>query len=258
MGILGGAYNYERELYFYCGDHLSSTQVVSNINGYLIQGIFYAPFGEVIYEDNAYWNRSVIPDYTFNGKEYDEENGMYYYSARYYNPPTFISRDPLFEKKPWMNPYAYCRNNPLIFIDPTGEDEWEINKQGEVKWKKQSDVHTLFALDKNGQRTGESLTLNDRAIFDGLAESGKNSGYTLSSVTGGENSQDAMLQTFKFTADNTDVEWRADRFREGGGNNYALGTIHNEDYSTSAENLGHSASSVIAFVHSHPNISRKG
>ena len=38
--------------------------------------------------------------YAFNAKELDEENGMYYYSARYYAPPTFISRDPLFEKYP--------------------------------------------------------------------------------------------------------------------------------------------------------------
>jgi RHS repeat-associated protein len=190
----------------------------------------------------------------FNAKEKDEESGMYYYEARYYNPPSFISRDPLFEKKPWMSAYAYCRNNPLIFIDPTGEDEWEINKQGEVKWIKESETHTLFALDGKGNRTGASLTLKDRSIFDGLAESGKNSGYTLSSVTGGENSQDAMLQTFKFAADNTDVEWRADRFKEGGRNNYALGTIHNENYSPSAEDLGHSSSSVVAFIHSHPNV----
>jgi RHS repeat-associated protein len=61
-----------------------------------------------------------MPDYLFNAKELDEENGMYYYSARYYNPPTFISRDPLFEAKPWMSGYAYCGNNPVNKIDPTG------------------------------------------------------------------------------------------------------------------------------------------
>ncbi len=58
--------------------------------------------------------------YAFNAKELDEENGMYYYSARYYAPPTFISRDPLFEKYPFMSPYAYCANNPVLFIDPDG------------------------------------------------------------------------------------------------------------------------------------------
>jgi RHS repeat-associated protein len=244
---------YENELYFYQSNHLGNTQVVTDRNGAVTQGLLYTPFGEVIYEDNAYWHRDRIPDYQFNGKEYDEENGMYYYSSRYYNPPTFISRDPLFEKK-FTSPYAYCLNNPLLFIDPNGEDEWEINKQGEVKWIKESRTHTLFALDGKGNRTGVSLTLKDRSIFDGLAESGKNSGYTLSMATDGENSQNAMLQTFKFAADNTDVEWRADRFREGGKTNYSLGTIHDENYSPSAEMMGHSQSSVVAFVHSHPGI----
>jgi RHS repeat-associated protein len=62
----------------------------------------------------------TIPRYLFNAKELDEESGMYYYEARYYAPPTFISRDPLFEKCPFMSPYAYCNNNPVIYIDPDG------------------------------------------------------------------------------------------------------------------------------------------
>jgi RHS repeat-associated protein len=80
----------------------------------------YALFGEVITEYNAYWHQGKIPDYMFNGKEMDSESGMYYYSARYYNPPTFISRDPLFEKYFWCSPYAMTLNNPVKYIDPDG------------------------------------------------------------------------------------------------------------------------------------------
>ncbi len=58
--------------------------------------------------------------YAFNAKELDEETGMYYYEARYYAPPTFTSRDPLFEKFPSISPYAYCANNPMKYVDPTG------------------------------------------------------------------------------------------------------------------------------------------
>jgi RHS repeat-associated protein len=65
-----------------------------------------------------------MPNYAFNAKELDEENNMYYYSARYYAPPTFISRDPMFEKYPSISPYTYCANNPMKFVDPTGED-WD-------------------------------------------------------------------------------------------------------------------------------------
>ena len=245
----------ETALFFYHPDHLGSTGMVTDNSSNITQGFLYAPFGEIITEFNPSWESGRIPKYSFNGKELDEESGMYYYSARYYSPPTFISRDPLFEKK-FTSPYAYCLNNPLRFIDPDGRDEWEINKQGEVRWIKESDKHTLFALNENGDRTGASLTLKDRTIFDGLAESGANSDYSLSTATGGENSQDAMLQTFKFAADNTNVEWRVDRFRaEGGGSNYSIGTIHNTGFAPTAEAMGHSKSSVIAFIHSHPNTS---
>ena len=245
----------ETALFFYHPDHLGSTGMVTdNISNYT-QGMLYAPFGEIICDYNPTFHDSPMPNYAFNAKELDEENNMYYYSARYYAPPTFISRDPMFEKK-FTSPYAYCLNNPLRFIDPDGRDEWEINKQGEVRWIKESDKHTLFALNENGDRTGASLTLKDRTIFDGLAESGANSDYSLSTATGGENSQDAMLQTFKFAADNTNVEWRVDRFRaEGGGSNYSIGTIHNTGFAPTAEAMGHSKSSVIAFIHSHPNTS---
>ena len=46
---------------------------------------------------------------------------VYYFEARYYRAPTFTSRDPLFEKYFWMSPYAYCANNPVKYVDPTGE-----------------------------------------------------------------------------------------------------------------------------------------
>ncbi len=81
----------------------------------------YAPFGEIMTEYNPGWQSGVIPKYSFNAKELDEENGMYYYSARYYDPKgTFISRDPMFEKYFWSSPYAYCLNNPVKYIDPDG------------------------------------------------------------------------------------------------------------------------------------------
>jgi len=112
----------EREdaLFFYHPDHLGSTGMVTDNSSNITQGFLYAPFGEIITEFNPSWESGRIPKYSFNAKELDEENGMYYYSARYYAPPTFISRDPLFEKYPSISPYTYCANNPLKFVDPDG------------------------------------------------------------------------------------------------------------------------------------------
>jgi RHS repeat-associated protein len=138
--------------------------MVTDINASVKQQILYSPMGEVITEYNAYWKIDTIPSFRFNGKIFDEESGMYYYSARYYNPPTFISRDPLFEKYFWCSPYAMTLNNPVKYIDPDGckvvisyQDPGQKNSQklyyhkGELyKDKKYTDVYygnNKFALD---------------------------------------------------------------------------------------------------------------
>jgi RHS repeat-associated protein len=64
--------------------------------------------------------------FKFVGKELDMMNGLNLYDqlARGYDPATgrFLTIDPLAEKYPWISPYAYCLNNPLKYIDPTGKE----------------------------------------------------------------------------------------------------------------------------------------
>jgi RHS repeat-associated protein len=153
--LQGNGNNPENELYFYHGNHLSSTQMVTDMYGYVVQQVHYAPFGEVITEYNAYWHNGLIPDYMFNGKELDEESGMYYYEARYYNPnlSIFISRDPLFEVKPWMNPYAYTSNNPINRIDPSGLFDTESEAKA---YKKEHHIKGRVKFD------GDSWSIQNR------------------------------------------------------------------------------------------------
>jgi len=108
-------------IYYYHPNHLGSTCYVTDENASVVQGFLYAPFGEITNEyDNSFGN-NVLPKYSFNAKELDEETGFYYYEARYYAPPVFVSRDRLFEKYPFMSPYGYCMNNPIKYIDPSGD-----------------------------------------------------------------------------------------------------------------------------------------
>lgn len=68
----------------------------------------------------------------FTGKERDAETGLDFFNARYMLSTLgrFTSPDPVFVTAHRMNDpqqwnlYAYSRNNPLRFTDPTGLDIW--------------------------------------------------------------------------------------------------------------------------------------
>jgi RHS repeat-associated protein len=70
--------------------------------------------------------------YTFSGKERDEESGFSYFGARYYNSTysIWLSVDPMSDKYPSLSPYAYCADNPVKLVDPSGEEIWEPDGKG--------------------------------------------------------------------------------------------------------------------------------
>jgi len=131
--------NYENLQFFYHPDHLGSSSYITNLDGEVVQHIEYVPFGEVFIEErNSVWNTP----YLFNAKEFDEETGMYYYGARYYEPrlSLWVSVDPISNYDPRNNenyldgehnlgvyntfnlaPYGYCYQNPIRLIDPNGK-----------------------------------------------------------------------------------------------------------------------------------------
>ena len=116
---------YENLQFYYHPDHLGSTSYVTNLDGEVVQHVEYVPFGEVFIEErNNTWNTP----YLFNAKEFDEETGLYYYGARYYDPrlSLWMSTDPAEEKYPDISSYAYCFNNPLKIIDPIGTDTVDL------------------------------------------------------------------------------------------------------------------------------------
>jgi len=59
---------------------------------------------------------------SFTGREFDQETGLYYYRARYYEPSLgkFLSSDPLGFDAGDYNLSRYVMNDPLGYVDPTG------------------------------------------------------------------------------------------------------------------------------------------
>ena len=130
---------YEKLQFYYHPDHLGSSSYITNLDGEVVQHIEYVPFGEVFIEErNSIWNTP----YLFNAKEFDEETGLYYYGARYYDPrlSLWISVDPISNYDPLnsenyldgehnggiynyanLNSYIYCYQNPIKLVDPNGK-----------------------------------------------------------------------------------------------------------------------------------------
>ena len=126
--------------YFYHPDHLGSTSYITDASGEVYQHVEYFAFGETFVEEHSNTERTP---YLFNGKELDEETGLYYYGARYYDGRTSVwqSVDALADKYPSLSPFAYVANNPIIYIDPDGK---RIILSGTAAFQKA----TLAALQK--------------------------------------------------------------------------------------------------------------
>jgi RHS repeat-associated protein len=145
------------DIFYYHTNHLGSTAFITDNNTNIHQGFLYAPFGEITTEYDINFGYNVLPKYSFNAKELDEETGMYYYEARYYKPPVFTSRDPMFEKYFWMTPYAYCANNPVKYVDPDGRIIRD--KNGNIVYSTSGETRTFY------YSSGKSATLELGYVF---------------------------------------------------------------------------------------------
>ena len=119
--------DYNGKRYFYHSDHLGSSSLITDATGGITQQLDYLPYGEVFLERRRHSDPSqplYATPYKFNGKELDEETGLYYYGARYMNPRLSIwyATDPMQEKHPDISSYSYTFGNPIKFYDMDGRD----------------------------------------------------------------------------------------------------------------------------------------
>ncbi len=118
--------------YFYLKDHLGSVTDVVSSAGLHVLHYAYSAFGTIMgIQDAAANDVAASPPlrtaYSFAGREFDAETGLFYNRARYYDPGVgrFLQKDPnpgeLDDSRTVVNSYVYCANNPLNYVDPSGE-----------------------------------------------------------------------------------------------------------------------------------------
>jgi len=111
-------------VYYYHFDGLGPVVALSDSDGDTVQTYEYSIYGQVAAEDPNHTN-----PYMFTGRRFDFETGLYYYRARYYNPyiGRFLQTDPVgYGYGNGINWYAYCGNNPVGRVDPSGLDAYLI------------------------------------------------------------------------------------------------------------------------------------
>ena len=114
--------------HYYEKDHLGSIRMVVNENGTIEQVNHYYPFGGV-YGDLGY--NSELQRNKYIGKEFDHTSGLDWYDhgARMYDAAkgSWDRVDFLCEKNTSSSIYGYCHNNPILFVDPDGNDDYFSN-----------------------------------------------------------------------------------------------------------------------------------
>lgn len=126
------------QTYYYHQNSLWSVAAVTDSATNVVERYAYDAYGCVTITDGS---GIPVPDnpwgtphsaignpYMFTGRRLDEETGLYYYRARYYDcvKGRFLQRDPL-GYVDGMNLYEYVGNNPISVVDPWGKSTYEID-----------------------------------------------------------------------------------------------------------------------------------
>ncbi len=101
--------------YYYHPDEQLSTALITDETGTIKNQYRYDAFGAGLEVSEELPNRI-----RYTGQQYDEVTEQYYLRARYYNPilGRFLQEDVY--QGDGLNLYAYCRNNPVVYWDPSG------------------------------------------------------------------------------------------------------------------------------------------
>ena len=148
---------------YYHQDHLGSSSVITDARGALVEETAYHPFGV---SRNQLGTRTPPESYLFTQKERDKESRLHYFESRFFsaglsrfltadekflNLETFSKqqRDAVLREPQKLNIYSYVQNNPLNFVDPSGQQRIKPPKKEAQPLRSAPVVLELSGFDKS-------------------------------------------------------------------------------------------------------------
>jgi RHS repeat-associated protein len=138
--------------FFYHQDGLGTVTDLTDAAGATAKSYSYDAYGKILESPGT-----VDQPYTYTGREFDSESGLYYHRARYYDSATgrWLQKDPI-GIEGGLNLYSYTDDDPVNYIDPFGRSKGgkrNLNAEGFNKKSNPNDVEQALrdAL-KNGQK----------------------------------------------------------------------------------------------------------
>jgi RHS repeat-associated protein len=252
-------------------------------NSEIVEESNYYPFGlkHKGYNNNiSSLGNSTAQKFGYNGKELSEELGLDWLDlgARNYEATLgrFMNADPLAEDYMYQSTYAMAANNPIYYIDINGEGvetDYKLSKSGNITRVDENDGSeknkndTLYATDENGNvDKNNSLVINKKSsshktAISNLADNKKSytslnaddMEVTHSETTATVENKNTAFKTFKFLANNSNVEWSVVKYEMMPGSpDYQIGTYFRGDLSPTLNGY-RTKGKWLGMIHSHPN-----
>jgi RHS repeat-associated protein len=181
-----------KDYYYLYNGHGDVVQMVDT-SGAVVNNYAYDVWGNITSQKEETPN-----PFKYTGEVYDEETGLYYLRARYYDPSIgrFLNEDTYegqIDNPLSLNLYTYVVNNPLIYSDPSGNDHQYSQNQynylmgllekgslSEARWANQQLEDERLYIDK--ANPSEVLTLSEAIRADANAREDYTSEFIMDTV----------------------------------------------------------------------------